>query len=323
VVVVSANFRYDPLDRRIRTNLDSNGVASGGITTTWTAYDGQHAYADFASNGAIQTRYLHGPAVDKLLARTDAGTGQTLWYLKDVRGSTRLVADLALSFDEDLVDAIAYDAYGNVLSETAPSVGGRYKYTGRENDAATGLYDYHNRWYDPKAGVFVEQDPLGFAAGDANLSRYVGNSPTIYVHPYGLRDQYMYGRVDNRPLPGPNSINWKEVDRIVDHGEVFRGRLQAVVSAGGLAKGPVSGRRRPSVFLQPEGTDAGVRRAILAQQFVTVVRRAVVHSEQLPVPETLRQHGPQGPVQEPGAVEDRHDDGNSWPHGVDSCLKHC
>ncbi|GIW86678.1 MAG: hypothetical protein KatS3mg108_1002 [Isosphaeraceae bacterium] len=73
-----------------------------------------------------------------------------------------------------------------MLSETAPAVGGRFKYTGREYDAATGLYDYRNRWYDPKAGVFVEQDPLGFAAGDANLSRYVGNAPTIYADPMGL-----------------------------------------------------------------------------------------------------------------------------------------
>jgi RHS repeat-associated protein len=169
---------------------------AGSPVQTWTAYDGPNAYADFDSAGQPTARYLHGPAVDELLARTDAGTGQTLWYLKDVRGSTRLLADLALL---DLVDAIAYDAYGNVLSETAPSVGGRFKYTGREYDAATGLYDYHNRWYDPKAGVFVEQDPLGFAAGDANLSRYVGNAPTIYTDPLGLVQQ---DPGDDDPLPG-------------------------------------------------------------------------------------------------------------------------
>lgn len=30
------------------------------------------------------------------------------------------------------------------------------------------------------------QDPLGFAAGDANLYRYVGNSPTNFTDPSGL-----------------------------------------------------------------------------------------------------------------------------------------
>ena len=32
----------------------------------------------------------------------------------------------------------------------------------------------------------MSQDPIGFAAGDTNLSRYVGNTPTKYVDPSGL-----------------------------------------------------------------------------------------------------------------------------------------
>ena len=42
------------------------------------------------------------------------------------------------------------------------------------------------RDYDPTTGRFISQDPIGFAAGDANLYRYVGNTPTIYVDPLGL-----------------------------------------------------------------------------------------------------------------------------------------
>ncbi|NQT12929.1 MAG: hypothetical protein HQ582_09275, partial [Planctomycetes bacterium] len=41
-------------------------------------------------------------------------------------------------------------------------------------------------WYDPDVGRFVSEDPISFAAGDANLYRYVGNSPVIYVDPSGL-----------------------------------------------------------------------------------------------------------------------------------------
>src|SRR5438105_808011 len=35
-------------------------------------------------------------------------------------------------------------------------------------------------------GRWMTQDPIGFAAGDTNLSRYVGNSPTDRVDPSGL-----------------------------------------------------------------------------------------------------------------------------------------
>ena len=42
------------------------------------------------------------------------------------------------------------------------------------------------RWYDPAAGRFVSEDPLGFIAGDANFDRYVGNSPTTRTDPSGL-----------------------------------------------------------------------------------------------------------------------------------------
>ncbi|MEJ7595477.1 MAG: RHS repeat-associated core domain-containing protein, partial [Planctomycetaceae bacterium] len=59
-------------------------------------------------------------------------------------------------------------------------------YTGREPDAATGLIYYRARWFDPQLGRFISEDPIGFAAGDANLSRYVGNSTPNAVDPSGL-----------------------------------------------------------------------------------------------------------------------------------------
>ena len=43
-----------------------------------------------------------------------------------------------------------------------------------------------NRWYDSTVGRWLSQDPSGFVAGDANLYRYVGNSPTSATDPSGL-----------------------------------------------------------------------------------------------------------------------------------------
>lgn len=40
--------------------------------------------------------------------------------------------------------------------------------------------------YDASIGRFLSEDPIGFAGGDANLSRYVGNAATSLVDPDGL-----------------------------------------------------------------------------------------------------------------------------------------
>ena len=42
-----------------------------------------------------------------------------------------------------------------------------------------------NRWYDSSVGRWISPDPSGFAAGDTNLYRYVGNSPANAVDPSG------------------------------------------------------------------------------------------------------------------------------------------
>jgi hypothetical protein len=43
-----------------------------------------------------------------------------------------------------------------------------------------------NRDYSASLGRFVQRDPIGFAAGDNNLYRFVGNGPTTKVDPLGL-----------------------------------------------------------------------------------------------------------------------------------------
>jgi hypothetical protein len=43
-----------------------------------------------------------------------------------------------------------------------------------------------NRWYDPSVGRWLSEDPIGFAAGDANLHTYVGNTVLVALDPQGL-----------------------------------------------------------------------------------------------------------------------------------------
>jgi RHS repeat-associated protein len=104
-----------------------------------------------------------------------------IWALADQQST---VKDL-LDGNGEIVSHISYDSFGRVISNTG-NIDFRYGYTGREADAETGLDYYRARYYDAAVGGFISEDPIGFSAGDTNLSRYVGNNPTNFTDPSGL-----------------------------------------------------------------------------------------------------------------------------------------
>jgi RHS repeat-associated protein len=87
-----------------------------------------------------------------------------------------------------VVDRVSYDPFGNVTSESTPSNGDASKYAGMRLDPTTGMSYDVARYYDAAIGSFMGQDPTGFAAGDPNFYRYVGNSPTNATDPTGLEE---------------------------------------------------------------------------------------------------------------------------------------
>ena len=135
----------------------------------------------------LLARYTHGPGVDDplLLERDlDASGGfdaaERFFYQTDGLGS---VTELTESTGA-VARALVYDAYGQVTQDTG-GIAQPYAFTGRERDAESGLYFYRARYYDPATGRFLSNDPLGFGAGDANLYRYVFNSPVNLTDPDG------------------------------------------------------------------------------------------------------------------------------------------
>jgi len=143
-------------------------------------------------------RYLWGPVVDQLFADeqiVEDTDGEILWALADNLGSVRDVVD----YSGELRIHRRYDGFGNVVDETHYNTSGvevnalqagyvdeAFGYTGRYFDSDTGLQNNLNRWYDASVGRWISEDPIGFAAGDANLYRYVGNSSTGFTDPSGL-----------------------------------------------------------------------------------------------------------------------------------------
>jgi RHS repeat-associated protein len=179
-ITKQVDYTYDVYDRRITKTVDADGVGAGTATEEHFVYDGEHISLVFDETGTQTQRYLHGPQIDQVLAEETAA-GDTQWALTDHQGSVRDVIDNSGA----VLNHLVYDSFGQVTSESDPTVDFRFGYTGRELDAETDLMYYRARYFDPAAGTFVSEDPLGFGAGDENLYRYVFNSPTNFTDPSG------------------------------------------------------------------------------------------------------------------------------------------
>lgn len=142
-------------------------------------YDGDNAWADYNEAGEAIARYLFGDGIDSNIARWRAGQG-TAWYLADHLGTVRAITD-AVGM---LVNQTTYDSFGQVLTETNSLLGDRFKFTGRELNSGSDYY-YRARQYNASSGRFGSLDQIGFSAGDANLYRFVNNSPTFATDPTG------------------------------------------------------------------------------------------------------------------------------------------
>jgi RHS repeat-associated protein len=111
-------------------------------------YDGGAILLEYDGADVLQARYSHGEKIDQPLAM--ARGGASYFYGVDHLGSVRLVTDAAGAI------ANRYDMF------------------------------YRARYYDPKIGRFISEDPIGFESGDINIYRYVFNSPCNNVDPSGL-----------------------------------------------------------------------------------------------------------------------------------------
>jgi RHS repeat-associated protein len=174
-------YSYDVNDRRISKKVD-------GVVAERYVYDGSNIALVFDGAGTQTHRYLYGIGVDQVLADERGGT--VVWALSDNQGTVRDVVD----GNGTILNHVVYDSFGKVKSQSDATVEFRYGYTGREQDGETGLDYYRARYYDAANGRFISEDPLGFNAGDTNIYRYVGNSPTNWVDPSGLGPS----AIDNR-----------------------------------------------------------------------------------------------------------------------------
>ncbi|MCL7423477.1 MAG: polymorphic toxin type 47 domain-containing protein, partial [Methylobacter sp.] len=169
-----SQYRYDPLGRRIAK------VTPEGETRF--VYDGarllQETWAERCRT------YLFEPGGFRPLACIDQAGGaasQVYYYHLDHLGTPRELTDTT----GKIVWSARYRAYGSLALADVADIDNPLRFQGQYFDAETGLHYNLNRYYDPQAGRFINQDPIGLAGG-VNLFQYAVN-PVNWIDPLGLK----------------------------------------------------------------------------------------------------------------------------------------
>jgi len=186
--ITIGQYRYDGLGRRIEKD-------AGGTVTRYV-YDNEDIVLEYDGSNVLQASYTHGLGTDEPLIMNRGGVNS--FYHADGLGS---IVDLTDNLGT-VVQSYVYDSFGNIVLQNG-SLTNPYTYTGREFDEESGLYYYRARYYDPKLGRFLQEDPIGFAGGELNFYSYVSNNPVNFIDPSGrfsLPPEFF-------PLPGVDDID--------------------------------------------------------------------------------------------------------------------
>jgi RHS repeat-associated protein len=163
-------YTYGPDGRRL-----SRRGRSGDLT--YYVYDGLNLVEERDAAGNVLASYVYGQGLDRPYSMWRGG--QVYYFLYDRQSSVVGLTDGVGT----LVARYAYDAWGNLLSESG-TVENPFRYTGREWDAEAGLYYLRARYYAPTLGRFLSRDPLGMVDG-MNVYVYTQNNPVNHLDPLG------------------------------------------------------------------------------------------------------------------------------------------
>jgi RHS repeat-associated protein len=181
-VTMRVEYQYDAWDRMTRRKYDQDGDAGAWpVQTEYYMHDGSERIMYIVPDSWQSHFYMFNPATDEVLFSQTDGVYATL---TDHLGTVHDLVNQAST----VVNHFVYDAFGNMVGGTAQvHWRNRIGFAGAFFEAATGLQYNHHRWYDPQAGRWISEDPIGFDGGDSNLARYVGNHVTTQIDPSGLQ----------------------------------------------------------------------------------------------------------------------------------------
>jgi len=165
------------------TACPTSGTTNG--TLYWRGL-GSDALAETDLSGNVVEDYIffNGQRV----ARRDASTNAIHYYFSDHLGSHGVVENATASACEQDID---YYPYGGVQNDYCAVVPQKYKFTGKERDAESGLDNFGARYDASGIGRFMTTDPVVITTErlkspqQLNLYSYVANNPLRFIDPTG------------------------------------------------------------------------------------------------------------------------------------------
>lgn len=167
----SLTVEYDALENRRRKNNTRYVLDILG---------GSNVLMETDANGTPQAYYIHGLG---LICRLDAAQTNAAYYHYDYRGSTTAITNAA----QVLTHKYVYGAFGEMLKAEENGFANSYRYVGKygvQYEDST-LYFMRARYYNPKKGRFLGEDPVW----NMNLFGYVGNNAINYYDNTGNQRQ--------------------------------------------------------------------------------------------------------------------------------------
>jgi RHS repeat-associated protein len=153
--------------------------------------EGEPLGSEILSRQFVDAAGIDAHVMQDVYDKSGTSIEKTLWYHEDARGDTVALTD-ALG---NAVMRLSYSAYGEAykVSDTGSleplsiveTEMVAFTFQGHYADAETSLIYMRNRMFNPRQGIFLQRDMLGYVDG-MGLHEAFGGNPLQYFDPYGL-----------------------------------------------------------------------------------------------------------------------------------------
>jgi RHS repeat-associated protein len=223
----TVEYVYNDSDHRISKKVTGTGQTAVSENYVW---DGDQLVAVMNSTGTVTHQYFDAQSLDQVFADQTTVSG-ILWPVEDQAGTVRDV----ISTTGATLDHRTLSSFGSLTTQTGPAVDYDHFHSGMFWDSDSQLYYARARWYDPAAGRFIGEDPLGFEGGDLNVSRYANNDPVNFSDPTGLSKLGKFFHKAGDAIGDVVSDAGNFSEKQWDNGNIQKGLLVAgTLASGGM-----------------------------------------------------------------------------------------
>ncbi|HEY2093359.1 MAG TPA: RHS repeat-associated core domain-containing protein [Thermoanaerobaculia bacterium] len=158
-------YVIDASNRRVGKKVNGTLVAG------WVYGDQLRIIAETDGSGTVTKRFVYGSRTN--VPAYMVWQGATYRIISDHLGSPRYVIQANAG---TLAEAIAYDEFGNVLSDSNPKFV-PFGFAGGLSDADTTFTRFGARDYDPHIGRWAVKDAILFRGHESNIFEYAFSDP--------------------------------------------------------------------------------------------------------------------------------------------------